>query len=395
MNKEILEYAQKLIKKKEKDIDLRDPMMIVYKVTDRCNLKCKYCYQGQAHSENSISVDKVLEFIDFIATQKRGYIYIAFHGGEPMLEETKIACLVESLLKRKYAKRIRFSLQTNGTVFSSKIFDLCKEKHITIGLSIDGFDEYTNLCRLEDTNINEYFKRVHKTIKYLNDNEIDFSVISVLSRFNHMHIERIIDFLIQHKVRTWSCNDLVYNDNINDSSILLTAEEKLDAYKRIIDCILDHNKKVNPYNRFYETNIRQWLSSISGNNSFIYDICGSNPCGLFTHTISLESDGTVFPCDMVTSKEYKVLNIHSLSEEEYYEFVPKKEKMDIECVQKCSEQCESRVICKMNCKAIGMSGVTKSEFCKFYKPLYDYLLLISNVKNNLELLNPTINKRNL
>lgn len=395
MNNEFLERAQKLIKRKKKEIDLKDPMMIVYKISDKCNLSCQYCYQRQKYSETQVSSNDIINFIDFISAQKRGYIYIAFHGGEPLLQDEKIIAIVRELLNKKYAKRIRFSLQTNGTICSTRLFDFCKEKHITIGLSIDGFNAQTNICRIWNHDANEYFAKLKKTISYLNEHDIDFSVITVLNKNNYEHINEIMDFLIRCKVKTWSCNDLIDNENIEDKKILLTAEEKLLAYKLIVDYLLHYNKRVNPYNRIYETNIRQWLSVITGINSFVYDICGTHPCGLFSHTLSIERDGTVFPCDMVLSKEYEVLNIQRFSENEYYDYVSVKEKLDLECSKKCVKQCVGRSICRINCKAINMSGSSKEDFCNLYIPLYNYLETISKIKDNLELLNPTIDKRNL
>ena len=312
-----------------------------------------------------------------------------------MLQDKRIIVIIEELLKRKYAKRIRFSLQTNGTICSERLFDLCKDKHVTIGISIDGFNRQANKCRLGNHDADEYFCKLKNTISYLNEHEIDFSVITVLNRNNFERIDEIMGFLVQYKVKTWSCNDLVDNENIEDKQIILTAEEKLAAYKRIVEYLLNFNKRVNPYNRIYETNIRQWLSTITETNNYVYDICGTHPCGLFSHTLSIECDGTVFPCDMMLSKEYKVLNIQKFSENEYYDFINRKEKLDFECSRKCVEQCEGRSICKINCKAINISGVHREYFCKLYIPLYDYLQTIANVKNNLELLNPTMGKRNL
>jgi uncharacterized protein len=395
MNSEILEFAQKLIKKKDKEIDLKDPIMIVYKVSGACNLSCQYCYQKQQFLKKKVSINDIIKFVDFISTQKKGYIYIAFHGGEPMLQDKRIIAIIEELLKRKYAKRIRFSLQTNGTICSARLFDLCKEKHVTIGLSIDGFNRQANKCRLYNHDADEYFGKLKKTISYLNEHEIDFSVITVLNRNNFEQIEEIMDFLVQYKVKTWSCNDLVDNENIEDKQIILTAEEKLIAYKRIVEYLLKINNRVKPYNRIYETNIRQWLSTITDTNNYIYDICGTHPCGLFSHTLSIECDGTVFPCDMMLSKEYRILNVQKFSENEYYDYVTVKEKLDFECSRKCVEHCRSKGICKINCKARRINRNIEEEYCKLYLPLYDYLKTIGNTKGNMELLNPTIVKRNL
>ena len=69
MNSEMLEFAQKLIRKKDKEIDLKDPIMIVYKVTGACNLSCQYCYQNQKYSDKQVSINDIIKFVDFISTQ--------------------------------------------------------------------------------------------------------------------------------------------------------------------------------------------------------------------------------------------------------------------------------------------------------------------------------------
>ncbi|WP_347915830.1 4Fe-4S cluster-binding domain-containing protein [Clostridium saudiense] len=58
-------------------------------VTRRCNLSCKYCYEGNnklAASMDIKTADKTIEFICKTIKKVDENINVIFHGGEPLLE---------------------------------------------------------------------------------------------------------------------------------------------------------------------------------------------------------------------------------------------------------------------------------------------------------------------
>ncbi len=65
-------------------------------LTKKCNLQCTYCYEGIAKETESMSktiCDKVISYVQEINEP----INIRFHGGEPLLEYSKLQYLYEIL----------------------------------------------------------------------------------------------------------------------------------------------------------------------------------------------------------------------------------------------------------------------------------------------------------
>ena len=394
-NEDIIRIAKKRIAKEKNKIDLNNPIMIVYKISNKCNLSCEYCYVKYKEIFRKVTTPKFVDFIDCMAERTNGYIYIAFHGGEPLFEINSIREIVDEVYCKKYVKRVRFSLQTNGTICDEQFFSYCREKHITIGVSIDGYNKETNKCRINNINSIIYFENIKNTLNCLRKNNIDYSVISVLTKRNSADITGLIDYLILNKIKSWSCNDMIKSNDLC-SDIALTAEEKLDTYKKIIEKIISYNRYTHPFNRIYESNIRSWVRTFHRESCQVFDLCASNPCGLYNHIISIDSGGSIFPCDMVSFDEYQIGNIYSNYNKDFEQFKEKKKKLDKLCGNEMCNNCEAKRICKCNCKAVMLSEIDqKSVLCDFYIPLYNYLLSIVSDKEIVELLSPAINVHNL
>lgn len=169
---------------------------IVFEVTEKCNLNCKYCTYGDFYDGNttrsSVSLDVVaaLKLVDYIyafcvskyATTAKNIINISFYGGEPLLRFSFIKEITD------YAKSLesnnvffQFSMTTNATLLKKHIAFLAENQY-RILISLDGNEEnhsyriyhngrnsfndvYENVCFVKE-NYPEYF------IKYVNFNSV-------------------------------------------------------------------------------------------------------------------------------------------------------------------------------------------------------------------------------
>ena len=73
---------------------------VILKVTEACNLKCKYCYNGEECKKGVLSLER---FEKLLLVLKTGYdnIHIIWHGGEPLcagIEYFRKAMDIESAL---------------------------------------------------------------------------------------------------------------------------------------------------------------------------------------------------------------------------------------------------------------------------------------------------------
>ena len=119
-------------------------------ITDRCNLRCDYCYLYRQDYVRRPDIDEsVIRFLPQVV-EKLGVKRINFFGGEPMLAFEKIQQIVE-LLK---PKGVRFHIATNGTVCTPEQSQFLKAHQISVQRSIDGCRE---ACEKNRPGVNEKY----------------------------------------------------------------------------------------------------------------------------------------------------------------------------------------------------------------------------------------------
>ncbi len=116
-------------------------------VTNRCNLKCSYCYEraNDAIDNRDMSLDTFKVGMQFFLSQfntaKR--INILFFGGEPFMNMPLVRDAVNHLKRIEKNEGIQFSysVTTNGTIMNESILDLLIENNFSVIVSIDGLKE--------------------------------------------------------------------------------------------------------------------------------------------------------------------------------------------------------------------------------------------------------------
>lgn len=149
-------------------------------VSNRCNLRCPYCYVGRESSvekPSNMSVAVARRTCDFFISQLRNGRtksgYITFFGGEPLLNWGLIKSVVKYVEKksRKYGLKILFMIVTNGTLIDSRKIDFVRAHDITMGISIDSWDEVVNnVLRPSSAKLNT-FNRVIQSLKSFNEED--------------------------------------------------------------------------------------------------------------------------------------------------------------------------------------------------------------------------------
>ena len=133
---------------------------IVFKISERCNLKCDYCYFFFGGDETwkkhpPLVPRQVVEDLGaFSARAARDHqieeIDIVFHGGEPLLmSKPRFVEMCETL--RRYEKGFKFSfaLQTNAVLIDEGWIDIFERHKIGVGISLDGPPVVNDLHRLD------------------------------------------------------------------------------------------------------------------------------------------------------------------------------------------------------------------------------------------------------
>ena len=131
-------------------IPLTNHLDVVFKLAERCNLACPYCYYFEQENNISelsralISEDTVIDTARFLRQGAIelgiGHIYLGLHGGEPTLLPKKRFDRLCAILRESLGDvtNLHLGMQTNGTLIDDDWIDLFAKHQVMVGVSIDG-----------------------------------------------------------------------------------------------------------------------------------------------------------------------------------------------------------------------------------------------------------------
>lgn len=116
-------------------------------LTQKCNLKCKYCFVVQQPLEMTYETAK--DTADFFAKNGLSELKepgLTFFGGEPMLKYDDIIKPLTEYIRATYGD-FSLSITTNGTLLNEERLKFFKDNNVGILLSIDGDKETQDFNR--------------------------------------------------------------------------------------------------------------------------------------------------------------------------------------------------------------------------------------------------------
>ncbi len=159
---------------------------LVFEVTDRCNLHCKYCayadlYDGyDQRNDTDIPFHKAKLVIDYLQElwEKNCFqdmdktVTISFYGGEPLLNMEFVKQIVTYAEKLPNTGRIfKYSMTTNA-ILLNRYMDYLVEKNFSLLISLDG-NEQGQSYRTDHAG-NNSFQRVYCNVMLLKEKYPEF-----------------------------------------------------------------------------------------------------------------------------------------------------------------------------------------------------------------------------
>jgi len=270
----------------------RIPIQVVLCVTNRCNLRCVYCYE-EYYDRNykEFTTEQILSLIDELCDM--GTKLISINGGEALVRDD-----IEVIVDKINKKNILCQLTTNGLLVKKNIPVLKKVDSLT--LSIDGYGESNDLNRGRGT-----YEKIIEAFECLNENHIKFHSHTVLTKNNKNAVDEILTLASKYKFQT-RFSPLRIADS-PDKTIGLNDEEVTE----IIGKIIRYKKQGRPIffsEKPYE-NLLNW--PFSYDKQYVYEELPGGfkqiECFIKRFSCHIEANGLVYPCIVLVNK-FKALN---------------------------------------------------------------------------------------
>ena len=171
---------------------LSAPLGVSIEITDRCNLRCRYCFQGTNRVGQLLSKEEILGLLDELADLKVFTVF--FGGGEPTLSPH-----FRGVAEYAIALEFAVGVSTNGTLISPDLAEWFSTSGIDRGLqvSVDGSSAlYHDVHRGDGT-----FAKVVEGIRTLSAYGVHPSLAVTVTRLNIRDVPNMIAFAEREAAR--------------------------------------------------------------------------------------------------------------------------------------------------------------------------------------------------
>lgn len=277
---------------------------LIMMVEQGCNLNCTYCYGGGGEYNNrgKMSFEVAKDTVDFLLNNcgNRDRVYIAFFGGEPLLNIEVIKKIVEytEKLQEETGIYIGKSMTTNGTLLTEEVVEYCLEKKIGIKISIDGPKEIHDKYRVYKDGRGSYEDIIKNTSKLRNEGLVSARATITPFCLDRGYIENALE------------EDGFVNVGSALAMELLRDEDFLRIYKSYTDG-LEQIKlliKQKKYEEIKKKHIRSWGYLFLIHKSAMAEF----NCGTGRNMYAVDINGNLYPCQrFVGNTEYTLGNIYN------------------------------------------------------------------------------------
>lgn len=287
-------------------IDL--PHIFRLHLTNRCNLRCKYCFQDRC-DVSSMSLETLMSAMSFISKRydkDRGF-KVAFFGGEPMLEYDRLIKKCLSKVRELFpGENVSYSISTNGTLLNDDVIRVFRDNNFKVMFSYDGSSH--DLFRKFGTFDSEFsIKQLRKLIDGIGSENV--SVSSTIHHYNldiYSIVKEIIGFGVKF-IKLHFNFDPTTDFNLTDSDFDMIIKQ----VPSVVDLAI-----VNP-----DVNIAHYSLVLDENFNFIT----MRQCSACRSEVSISTNGDIYPCPLfVENKAFKIGNVNDGS-------------YDIDMIQKISD----------------------------------------------------------
>jgi uncharacterized protein len=213
--------------------------LVIIQPTPFCNINCSYCYLSTRAETRRITLETIEAITKFLCDVpvSNPHLSIGWHAGEPLVVplsfyERALHCFAAT----PGMPEVRHSFQTNATLIDDDWCDFFKRWSVQVGVSIDGPQAIHDSQRVDRAGRGT-FDRVMRGISKLQQYEVPFSVISVLTKESLNAPDEIWRFYRANGIRSVAFN-IDEEEGVHKESSL-NPREHLSAFRNFMSRIAD------------------------------------------------------------------------------------------------------------------------------------------------------------
>lgn len=313
---------------------------VYLKLTDECNLRCKYCYASSGKPSDTLTIKVLRRILKEISEISKSVEYV-LSGGEPLLHPHALDFAEEA-----FAAGNAVQILTNGALINTD--DMAKRIAAVTNLvkiSVDGSTAKIHAISRGKDNYNQVINGIELLIRHGANVQVAMTVtkknVHDLANMSERWGSRLaLQPLFKAGRGKGKTNEA------------LTGEE----YYRAMDAV----ENIAPMG-----NVATVLEGLRGR--------GVKKCALADREISISETGDVYPCQLLHAPEFLAGNIHADTLPDIYfkkPVLPKLRNVNVDTIEECS-RCPIRLICAGGCRARDYyesgSIETVGEFCEYEK----------------------------
>lgn len=173
--------------------------------TDRCNLRCAYCYIQTKETLSDMDDDTIKslfeKIIQTVRLNRLRTVTLRLSGWEPTIMFDKWRILIEELEKQlwEFHCQLKVAYLSNGTLLSQNRIDYIKERKIWLWISLDWIDWFHDSTRFFNGWVGCFWV-VKKRLDKLLENWVSPNIMTVISNWNLDWLVDLTKFIIERKL---------------------------------------------------------------------------------------------------------------------------------------------------------------------------------------------------